>query len=270
MIDNLLSTPFFLNALLMSILLGLLFGLLSFFIVIRKMAFLGAGIAHIAFGGIALGLLLDIHPMISALVFCMAAALLIGRLIRTGYVNYDTGIGILFSFSMALGVLLISIRKDYTFDLAGYLFGNILGVTRLDILLTAIVAVVFIPFILLFMQKLLYISFDEPAARVTGVPVDLLDTFMLVSLAVIIVASIRMVGIILVSALTVLPASFGSLFSRQYRGVLAGSLIFSLSTLAGGLLLAYQVDLPAGSTIVVLGTLIYLFSLGMIQFKKHP
>jgi zinc transport system permease protein len=269
MIHEVMSYPFFVNALLMSVLLGLLFGLLSFFIIVRKMAFLGAGIAHIAFGGVALGLLAGINPMLSALVFCVTAAVLIGRLIRTGYLNYDTGIGILFSFSMALGVLIISARKDYTFDLTGYLFGNILGVTRFDLILTGLIAAVFIPFILLFLQKLLYISFDEPAARVSGVPVDLLDTFLLISLAVIIVASIRMVGIILVSALTVLPASFGILISKQYFWVIVGSLLFGLLTLIGGLFLAYQIDLPAGATIVALATVVYLGSLGLVQFKKQ-
>ena len=169
---------------------------------------------------------------------------------------------------MALGVLLISTNRGYTFDLAGYLFGNILAVSSFDLIFTGIITVFFIPFILLFMQKLLFISFDEPAARVSGLHVDMLDTFLLVSLAVIIVASIRMVGIILVAALTVLPANFGILFSTQYFWVLICSVFFGLMIMIGGLFVSYQLDLPAGATIVVLGTLVYLISLGVVQLKR--
>ena len=108
---------FFQNAFIISLLISILFGFLSFFIVMRKMTFLGAGIAHTAFGGIALGLYFEINPFLSSLVFCIIIALLIGKLAQFGQISYDTSIGIFFSSTMALGVLLISLKKAYTFYL---------------------------------------------------------------------------------------------------------------------------------------------------------
>ncbi len=129
---ELFRLQFFQNAFIMSLLLGVLFGILSFFVVLRKMSFLGAGIAHTAFGGVALGVLVGLDPYLTALAFCVAAAILIGKLVRFGRISYDMGIGIFFSFSMALGAIFLSLKKGYTFDLMSYLFGNILAVNRTD------------------------------------------------------------------------------------------------------------------------------------------
>ncbi len=265
--SHLFALEFFRNALIMSLLLSGLFGLLSFFIVMRKMAFLGAGISHSAFGGVALGILIGVNPFFTSLIFCVGVAVLIGRLVRQGRVTYDTGIGIFFSFTMALGALFIALRKAYTFDLAGYLFGNILGVTQLDLILTVIVAILFISFILLFLPKLLFMTFDERTAEVSGVPVHRLETLLLISLAVIIVVSIKIVGIVLVSALVVLPASFGLLFSRNYRHVLLISVVFTAGMMSGGMGLSYLLNSPTGATMVVLGTLCY-FGAFLIKSRR--
>jgi len=256
-VSELLSMQFFRNALLMSLLLSGLFGLLSFFIVMRRMAFLGAGVAHAAFGGVALGILLGIDPFLSTVIFCVTVAVVIGKLVRNGRITYDTGIGIFFGFTMALGALFIALGKAYTFDLSGYLFGNILGVTSRDLIWTAAVSVLFIPFVLLFLPRLLFMTFDERTAEVSGVRVGRLDTLLLIFLAVIIVVSIKIVGIVLVSALVVLPASFGLLFSRDYRRVLPVSVAFTAVMMTGGMGLSYALDSPAGATIVVLGTVCY-------------
>ncbi|MBN1782182.1 metal ABC transporter permease [bacterium] len=265
---EMLSLTFFQHALLISILIGIVFGLISFFIVLRRMAFLGAGIAHMAFGGVALGLLIGIHPLVTALIFCMAAAVSIGRTRRTGRLSMDAGIGIFFSFAMALGVLFISLKKAYTFDLTGYLFGNILGVTGADVAITLAVAVFFIPFILIFMQKLMFMSFDEPVAGVSGVPVATLEYLLLIILAFVIVIAMKVVGIILISALTVLPATYGMLFSNQYKKVILISVIYSVCMMIGGLLLSYMLDTPAGATIVVLGTSVYFLTLLIRQVRQ--
>lgn len=265
---ELLSLPFFQNALLISLLLGIIFGLLSFFVVLRRMVFIGAGIAHMAFGGVALGVLLGIQPFVTSLVFCLAASVIIHQMTRTGQVTYDTGIGVFFSFAMALGALFIALKKTYAFDLSGYLFGNILGVSGTDTLITAGVAILFLIFILVFLQKLLFISFDEQVARVNGIRVVHLDLLLLMALAAVIVASMKMVGIILVSALTVLPASFGMLLSRHYAWVILASILYSIAIMLGGLFLSYTLDTPTGATMVVLGTLIYFLVL-LIKSLKY-
>lgn len=265
---DLFSMSFFQNAFYSGLILSVLFGTLSFFIVMNRMAFMGTGIAHTAFGGVALGIFLGISPFGTSLVFCILAALFIGRMVRYGRISYDTSIGIFFSFSMALGALLIALRKAYTFDLQGYLFGNILGVTSQDTLVAIILLLLFIPFLVAFFQKLLFISFDEDVAAVSGVPVAILNDLFLIFLAAIIVLSIKMVGIILVSALVVLPASFGLLISSNYRGVILVSVLYTLTIMMGGLFLSYYTDTPTGATIVTLGTAIYFLAIGMNRFLR--
>ena len=254
---ELFQMGFFQNALFMGIILGMLFGLLSFFIVIRRMAFLGAGISHTAFGGVALGIFLGWQPFIITAVFCMASALIIGRMVRHKQIAYDSAIGIFFSLSMALGALLISLRKAYTFDLSGYLFGNILGINTADLWIASALMIVFLFLYFGFFQKLLFASLDERAASTAGVNTNMLESVLLAFLALVIVVSIKMVGIILVSALVVLPASFGLLCAKNYRQVLIISAIYAMVIMTGGLFLSFFLNTPAGATIVVLGSIAY-------------
>ncbi|MCU0848791.1 MAG: metal ABC transporter permease [Spirochaetes bacterium] len=265
---ELLGMRFFTNALVMCLLLSFLFGTLSFFVVMRRMSFLGAGVSHAAFGGVAIGILLGIDPFYTSFVFCTLSAVLLGKLVKSGNISYDTGIGILFSFSMALGAIFIALKKKYTFDLMGYLFGNILGVTSFDMMVSLATTAVFIPFIFACMHKILFMTFDEEVAAVSGVRTGLLDTVMLIFLAAIIVISIKIVGIILISALVVLPASFGILLTKNYRRVIAAGIAYTLAIMVGGLLLSYYLDLPTGATIVSLGTAVYFVFIGLNAVKR--
>ncbi len=265
---DLLQTDFFFHAMIISVLLSTLFGFISFFIVLRKMAFMGAGISHTAFGGVALGIVLGLDPFFTSLVFCIAAALLISRLSKQADITYDTAIGIFFSFSMALGGILISLRKDYSFDLMGYLFGNILAVQTKDTMITLILLMIFIPFMILFQKKILFFSFDEEVAKISGVAVNKLDSVLLIFLAAIIVVSIKAVGIILVSALIVLPASFGLLVSKKYQWVIFAGIVFILFSMVSGLLVSFMLDTPTGATIVSLATVYYFLSLGFQKARS--
>lgn len=267
--SEIFALAFFRNALLMCVLLAGLFGLLSFFIVMRKMAFLGAGVAHTAFGGVALGVLLGIHPFYTSLVFCVVSAVLIGSIARHGQISYDSAIGIFFSFAMALGAIFISLKKAYTFDLSGYLFGNILGVNNSDIFVTVTLILLFLLFWRLYFQQLLFMTFEERVARVSGINTGFLDTLMLVFLALIIVVSIKVVGIILVSALVVLPASFARLWTNRYRLVIMISIIYTLVIMTGGLFLSYGLDTPTGATMVILGGIIYFTSMIIRNINKR-
>ena len=258
---ELFEFQFFRNAFVMSFLLSILFGILSFFVVMRKMSFLGVGIAHNAFGGVALGILIGINPFYTSLVFCVLTAVLIGKLVRYGNISYDTSIGIFFSFSMALGAIFIALKKDYSFDLAGYLFGNILGVSNFDKTLALIAILIFIPFILIYLHRILFMTFDEQVAITSGIKVELLDTLLIVFLAMIIVISIKIVGIILVSALVVLPASFGLLLSKDFRKVILVGIAYTVFIMIGGLFLSYYLNTPTGATMVTSGILIYFASL---------
>jgi len=261
--NDLLHFTFFRNALFISIMLSLLYSTLSFFVVLRNMTFLGAGIAHAAFGGVAIGIVLGLPPVYTALVFCVATALIIGRLAQKRVLSYDMGIGIFFAFSMALGAFLIFVKKAYTFDLSGYLFGNILAVKGEDLIVTAVMLVLCAGFIGLFLHRLLFMAFDETNAALSGVPVGVLNGLLMFFLAAVIVLSIKIVGIVLVSALIVLPASFGRLWSHDFRRVLAAGLVYTLCVMVGGLFLSYVINTPSGATIVILGTIVYFAGMGL-------
>lgn len=266
--NELFSLKFFQNALLISLILSVLFGSISFFVVLRKMAFLGAGIAHTAFGGVALGVLMSTDPFATSLVFCALASLMIYKMSRVSALSIDTSIGILFSLSMALGAIFISLKKDYTFDLMGYLFGNVLAVTDTDIYIALFVTAIFMPFFLISLRRLLFVSFDPEVAKISGLYADFLDMLLLVFLSVIIVVSIKIVGIILVSALIILPASFALLLSNRYKTVIVYSVLFTLLTTISGLFLSDLLDTPTGATMVSIGTVIYFSAIGFRALLK--
>ena len=259
--DGPAADGFFANALVMGFLVSITFGLLSFFVVLRKMSFLGTGIAHTAFGGVALGVLLGFNPFVTSLFFCAVTSLLIGKLVRYGRISYDSSIGIFFSLSMAMGAIFLSLKDDYNFDLMGYLFGNILGINPLDNIVAGITLLLFLPFLGIYFQRILFMTFDEEVAVVSGIRTDILDTMLLLFLAGIIVVSIKIVGIILVSAFVVLPASFGMLIFNDYRRVIAAGIVYTLISMTAGLFLSYFLDTPAGATIVVWAALLYFISL---------
>ncbi len=227
------------------------------------MAFLGAGISHTAFGGVALGVLLDIDPFASSLVFCLLSAVLITRLSKQQAIGFDTGIGIFFSFAMALGSLFIALKKNYTFDLTGYLFGNILSVERIEIYWAFGALLFFSIFLIFYLQKLLFLSFDPEVAAVSGIRTIFLEYSLILFLALIIVTSIKSVGIILVSALVVLPASFGLALSQNYRNVMLLGVFFALVNMLSGLIVSNFWDIPTGASIVVIGTMVYFFTISL-------
>ena len=257
MIDEMLSLPFFQRALIGGILVVLMLSLLSFFVVLRRISFIGVGISHSALGGVALGIALGANITLVTTVFCAAIALVIGFVSRRGHVREDAAIGITFSGTMALGITLIALSGGYLSSLFSYLFGSILSITAGDIYVIAIYCVSIILIISVLFKPLLYASFDEEVASVTGIPVSALYYLLLVLISLAIVASIKLVGIILVSALLVLPAATAYQIAQTYRGILSVSIISGLASLFLGLGLSYMFDLPSGATIVLCACCIF-------------
>lgn len=255
------EAAFMQRALVAGILVSLLLSLLGFFVVLRRMSFMGVGIEHAAFGGVGLGAFLNIPIFLSAALFSMAAGLGIGAVTRRGLVREDTSIGIFSAAGMALGVLFLALKRGYAADAISYLFGSILAVTALDLWLIAGVALVVVILITLFFKELLATSFDPELARASGIPEGFLYYLLLAMISLGIVAAIKIVGVILVSALLVLPAATARQWSLNYRTVLGLSLGFGMVSAVGGLVISYWLDTPSGATIVLLATAIFLISL---------
>ena len=247
---EILHYSFMQRALLGGILIAILCSAIGVFLVLRRMALLGDGLAHISFGGIAAGMFFKVYPLLSALVFSVLAALGIQKL-KQMKVYSDSAIAILFSFGLALGVVLVSLSHGFNTDLMSYLFGSILAVSETDILLILCVGLTTLAALALFYKELFYITFDEESARASGVPVERLNTMLLVLTAVAVVLSMQVVGILLVSSFIVIPASIALPLCRSFRQSIIASVLTSVASVVAGLFLAYYFDLAAGGAIVL-------------------
>ncbi len=264
---EMLSFPFFQRALLGGLMIAVMLSFLSFFVVLRRISFIGVGISHSALGGVAIGLALGLSPTLTTTLFCIGVGLLIGYISRKGHVREDAAIGITFSGTMALGVTVIALSGSYMSSLFSYLFGSILSISVSDLRVIAVYCGAVIILVSAFFKHLLYASFNEEVARVTGIPVEFLHYMLLVLVSMAIVASIKLVGIVLVSALLVLPAATANLIVRTYGKVLAFSLLSSIVSLVTGLVLSYRFDLPSGATVVLCSCCIFFLCLALSRIR---
>ena len=255
-----LSPGFMQNAFLGGLLVSLICGLLSVFIVLRRMAFVGAGISHSAFGGVALGFLLQVDPFWTGLLFSILVAFLIEGFQSRGRIEEDTAIGIFFAASMALGVIFLHFSRTYNADIFGILFGNILAIGPTQLMQVTAVAVIVLIFLFCFYKELVFISFDEEMAWVCGIPVKILRYVFLAVLALVIIVAIYLVGIILVSALLVIPAAVARNLTNHIRTMLLVSSGVAVGSTLGGLELSYRIDLPSGATIVMILALLFFMA----------
>lgn len=249
---DIFSYGFMQRAFVAGIAMALFAGIISVFVVLRRVSFLGSGISHAAFGGVAIGFFSGINPLISAFLYCIAVSFAIEIVSTRGRLAEDTAIGIFFSASMAMGVMLISLSKSYTVDLFGYLFGSILAIGREEAYLAVVVAAAVIGVFLIIMRDLLFITFNEELALVNGLPVRLIKSAFLISMAVTIVIGIKIVGIILISALLVIPGAAAKLLTQRFHRMLIISSLIAVASTASGLVLSYVYDLAPGGTIVMI------------------
>ena len=265
---ELLSYEFGQRALLAGLIVGSGCAVLAFFVVLRQMAFVGVGISHAALGGVALGVLLGIDPLLAALGFSIGVAWLIGAVAGRGKLSEETAIGIFFPTAMALGVALMAGTPDYRQNLLGYLFGNILLVRESDLLLAALLVGGTLAVTIFFFKELLFVSVDEEAARAAGLPAARLRYLLLTLLAVTIVSAIKVVGIVLVSAFLVIPAATAQLLAPGVRSMMALSVASALVSVVGGLWIAWLMNLPSGAAIVLLGAALFFAAMGGARIAR--
>jgi zinc transport system permease protein len=264
-----LSYTFGQTALVGGILIAITCSLMSFFIIVRRLAFAGMGISHAAFGGVAIGIAAGVNPIATAAAFCVAVAGGIGWFSRKGKLHEDTIIGILFSAAMAFGVVLIAAAHAYNQDLLSYLFGSILAVSWTDVILLAVMGLLAVGFMVLFFKELLFFSFDEETATASGVPVRFVYYGLLVTVALTIVVSIKLVGIILVSALIVIPGATGLQLSRNYRSVIVYSIASGILSVIIGLQLSFSFNVASGATIVLVMFALFLLAVAVSPRRTY-
>ncbi len=264
--------PFMRRAFCAGVILAALLAVLGVFVVLRKMAFFADGIAHASLSGAAAGLLFSMDPMFTALISAIIFAAVIYFLERRLGVSSDSSIGIIFAFGMALGVFLISRRPGYQPELISFLFGNILAIRNSDLLLIAVLGVVILVFIFRNLRALTLMSLDNELAHSGGVRVEPLRLAMNIFLACAVVLGIRILGVVLVSALLIIPVSSAKLVAGGFKQLILISVIFSEAALLSGLTVSYAMDIPAGPAIVLAGSVFFalsgLFSAGSGSVKR--
>ncbi|WP_027481354.1 metal ABC transporter permease [Deinococcus pimensis] len=263
-----LSYPFFQKALAAGVMVGALCGYYGVFVVQRGLSFLGDGLAHAAFGGVALALLLGVTPLWVALPFAVVVALGITYLRQRTDLGADTSIGIFFAVSAALGVLFLGLRNTYTVDPFAYLFGSILGVSTAD-LWTVAALVLFAALLVPGTWRLLaYATFDSELARSDRVGVRALDYLLAVMVAVTVVVSVKVVGVVLVASYLIIPAATARLLSPTLFRMTVTSVVLGLLGSVAGLWISYAAEVPSGATVVLTQAAVFAVT-AVLTRRRH-
>jgi len=240
-----------------ALLVGILCATMGTYVILRRLAFIGDGIAHASFAGIVIAYLRGLDYYLGAAVVAVVTALGIGFVHRRGKISLDTTIGVLFTGAFALGIFLMSRQRSYSVDLQSFLFGDILSVGRRDVVAIVVLGVAIALAIVVLYRALLYTSFDPVVAQASGLKSGTLEYVLLVMLALTIIISLQAVGIVLVAALLVTPAAAAYQLTTRFARMMALSGAFGAFCTVGGLYLSYYLRSSSGATIVLLATAVF-------------
>jgi len=256
-----LQNGFMVRALVAATFIGLTCSVIGVFVVLRNLSFIGDGLAHASFAGIVIAYMLKANLYIGGLVVAVLTALGIGSIAKRSELSLDTAIGVLFTAAFALGVLLMSRARSYASDLQDFLFGNILGVDRLDIILVVSLAALVLAIVVLFYKELLFSSFDPVMAEASGLPTEFLYYLLLVLLAVTIIVSLQAAGIVLVAALLVTPAATAYQLTTRFGPMMIVSAAVGVFSAIAGLYASFYLDAASGATIVLTATACFFLAM---------
>lgn len=267
---NILEYSFFQNALLGSLLASVLCGFIGTYIVTRRLVFISGGITHASFGGIGLGVFLGINPILSAMVFSVLSAFGVQWMSHRGDVREDSAIAVFWTFGMSLGIICCFLSPGFMPDLPSFLFGSILTISQADLwLLAALLVVVAIVFALLY-RTILSVAFDVDFARSQRLPVGFIEYLMMALIALTIVSTLRMVGIVLSISLLTIPQMSANVLTHNFKHMIAWSIAIGWVDCLMGLGLSYALNVPSGASIIFVSILVYLvLKVGNVAFKKR-
>lgn len=258
-----LSYSFIQRALLTGCLIAVPCAILGVFLVLRRLSLIGDGLSHVTFGSVALALFLNVYPLyitVAALPLVVLSSLGILRLADRARVYGDAAIGIVSSLGIAVGIALASLSGGFNVDLFSYLFGNVLSVRPAEVAIALALFVAVTVFVSLWYHELVSVTFNADLAAVSGVRTSRVSALLVVMTSFVVVLAMRVVGIMLVSALLILPAVAALQVSRGFRATLLLAALFGLLSVSAGILAALLLNLPAGAAIVLCNFLFLLFS----------
>lgn len=259
-IIELLDYAFFRNALLGSLFASIACGIIGTYVVSRRLVFISGGITHASFGGLGIGFYFGINPILSAMVFSVLSAFGIQWMSQKQGVREDSAIAVFWSFGMAVGIMLTFLSAGYGPNLSEYLFGNILTITQTDIWSLVILSIVIFLFFVANYHAIVSVSFDADFARTRRLKTKFIEYTMMLFVAITIVLSIRLVGIVLLMSLITVPQMTANLFTVNYSKIITFSIIISFVGSVVGLLLSYYLNVPSGAFIIFVLIMIYAIS----------
>lgn len=244
-------------------------GIVGSYVVARRMVFLSGGITHASFGGLGVAIYAGMNPIVGALLFASVASIGVEFASRRGGIREDSAIGIIWSVGMAIGALFMSLTPGYAVELPSYLFGSISLVDSADIKWLAALMVVVIAGAIFWGRRIMYMTFDEDYARSQGVPVTAISYLMSVVVAITIVLSIKVMGIVLLMSLVTIPTVVANTLTKDYRLITLIAVVTAIVCNVAGFVMSYEIELPSGGGIPTGSCIIFLLSMALLGVKLY-
>lgn len=234
---------------------------LGMFLVLRKMSLISDGLSHVSFGAIAVGLFFGVYPYYMAVPLVMAASYLILKISEKAKVYGDASIGIVSAVGIAGGVIIASLSKGFNVDLFSYLFGNILSIRTSEVVLSVLLSLVVLAALYFYYWELFSATFDVEYAKTCGIKTNKINVILTLLTSLVVVLSVKVVGILLVSALMILPAAGALQIAKGFKSAILIGCCFSLISVLSGITFSFFLDLPTGATIVMINAIIFALAL---------
>lgn len=260
---GLLAQPFIQRAFFVGVLIAVMSSLLGVFIVLKRLSLIGDGLAHTAFGGLSLGYYLNVVPLWAAAVVVVLGALGITKATRSRRISGDAAVAVILQLGLASGIVLLSLARGFGVNIDSLLFGSILLVDSTQVLVAVVVLLFVTAVVVAYYRELQYTAFDDSQARAAGVNTTFLDYLLSVLAGVVVIASIPIVGVLLISAMLVLPALMSIQVSRSFKQTLLLSPVFGVISVGLGMLFSIVLDSASGATIVLTAILVFLVIMGL-------
>jgi len=260
---EILTYGFMQRAIISGIAIAILCSVVGLFLVLRRYSLFGDAIAHSSFGGIALGLMAGIYPLWTAYAVSLGSALIITRIRNRFKISGDASVAVLLSSGIAIGLVLISLSDGFTIDIFSFLFGSILLVSIEDTILILSLTGIILVVILLLYRQLVYSTFNEEQAKVSGIPVEKINYLIVFLAGITVVTSIQLVGILLISALFVIPNVTAIMYGRGFKQTALLSICFAVFSVVAGIAVSYVFDITPAGTIVLLSIGLFAATLGI-------
>ena len=268
MVLDILQVVFVQRALVTGRAVAVICSVVGLFLVLRRQSLFGDALSHMAFGGIAVGFFTNTYPLWTAFIVSILGALGIAKLRQSTKIPPDAAVAVMLSAGLALGVVLVGLSGGFSVDLFGFLFGSILLVSMQDTIMILLVAAGILAVMAALYKKLMYIAFDEEQAKVSGLQVSKLSYLFIVIASITVIASIRLVGILLISSLIVIPALSAMMLGKGVKKTLMFAVSISVFSVVTGIIASYAADIPPGGTIVLVAIAVFLAILGWKSVKK--